>query len=324
MLMSYNRSNLVHSTGLYYLSEGSFSARDIGAILSSDDLSIGIDKVKVSWEPKSRNPSPDLWKVLTVDQVDGATRGNAPLVVGCGVAILRFSSGSPTIASIEFNPSSILNEDRSLAGLDEMYTALEQVLGMANETISISPSAGDYMLTRLDLAVDFEPVGDLQNFLDLATRTKPFRRVRSQTYKSPSTLEVESVYFTTRTNDCLKFYNKSLEQGDAGKRLRIELTLSRKSLVRLEIPSLVSLTESTLRFALCQRLSNLIDACLKTPTAKAEEILNSPQHSKTFVTAAGYEYLEQHGHHAAKSDYWWRTYKEFQNKYPHIEIKDLL
>jgi hypothetical protein len=324
MLMSYNRSNLIHSAGFYRLNEGTFSALDIGTILSSDDLSIGIDKVKVAWEPKSRNPSPDLWKVLTVDQVDGATRGNTPLQVGHGVAILKFSSGSPTIASVEFNPSSILHEDRSLGGLDEMYTALEEVLGMANETISISPKAGDYMLTRLDLAVDFEPVGDLQHFLDLASRTQPFRRVRSQTYRSPTTLEIESVYFTTRTNDSLKFYNKSLERGEAGKRLRIELTLSRKSLVRLEIPGLVSLTESTLRSALLQRLSNLIDACLTTPTVSAEKILSSPQHTKTLITAAGYEYLEQHGHHPTKTKHWWRSYRLFRKAYPHNQIKDLL
>lgn len=324
MLKSYNRSNFDHSAGFYCLNEGSFGALDIGTILSRDDLSIGIDKVKVSWEPKNRNPSPDLWKVLTVDQVDGATRGNAPLDVGFGVAILRFSSGSPTIASIEFNPSSILHEDRSLGNLDDVFSALTMVLSHAAETISICPRADGYLLSRLDLAVDFEPVGDLQQFLILATAANPYRAVSAQTFTSPVTRRMESVYFTTRARGCLKFYDKSLERGEAGRRLRIELTLSRRCLLDLQIPNLVTVTESNLRCAFQQRLSNLVDACLQTPTAKAEEILKSKQHSRTLITAAGYEYLEKQGHHPTKTKHWFRTYGLFKKAFPHNRIEDLL
>jgi hypothetical protein len=324
MLMSYNREISNLTPGLYTRSDMYFSARDIGTILSSDYLFLGIDKFKVFWIPSAFNQSHDLWSKATLDMVDGATRRNALLDVGFGEAILRFSSGNPNTASVEFNPSAILNADRNLATLAEACTALGEVLRLAREFVSLPPKLSDYGLSRIDLTVDFEPVSDMQHLLKLCAQSRAFRNTTPNIRPSHLTDEIESVSFNTRSSGSVLFYDKSAERNEDGRRFRVEVSLERTNLRRIEQLDLTTLSEDILRAAFRRRLTNFIEACLQDRSSKVDEILQKGEHTKTLITAAGYEYLKQHGHHPKKTKHWFTKYSKFKKLFPHITIGDLL
>jgi hypothetical protein len=324
MLMSYNRTTFTPQPGLYTSVDRFLSSRDIGTILSSDELSLGIDKVKVFWFPKQHNESEDLWRKATLDLVDNVKRGNSPLEVGYGTATLRFSSGNPGLASVEFNPSTVLHYDRSLATLDEAIAALAQVLEVAAEYVAIPPQASDYGLSRIDLTVDFEPVSDMQHLLHLASLSRPYRTTNPRITKSHLTSESQSVSFTTKSSGKVIFYDKSAERREEGRRFRVEVTLDRKNLQRLGQSDLSSLTESALRTAAQHRLQHFVELCLQAKTSKAAEILQFGIHTDTLVKAAGYECLAIHGVHPKKTKYWDKKYSKFKKLFPHTTIGDLM
>ena len=322
--MSYNREISNDAPGLYTRSDMYFNARDIGTILSSDYLFLGIDKFKVFWVPSAFNQSHDLWNNATLDMVDGATRRNARLDVGFGEATLRFSSGNPNTASVEFNPSAILNPGRNLATLAETCSALGEVLRSAREFVSLPPKITDYGLSRIDLTVDFEPVSDMQYLLKLASQSRAFRNTTPNIRPSHVTEEIESVSFNTRSSGSVLFYDKSAERSENGRRFRVEVSLERVNLRRIEQLNLTTLSEDILRAAFRKRLTNFIDACLQVKSSRVAEILQKGEYTKTLVTAAGYEYLKQHGHHPKKTKHWFTKYSKFKELFPHVTIGDLL
>lgn len=324
MLMSYNREISNHAPGLYTRNGMYFSARDIGTILSSDYLCLGIDKFKVFWVPSAYNKSQDLWSRATMDLVDGATRKSARLDVGFGEATLCFSSGHPNTVSVEFNPSTILHADRTLATLAEACTALGQVLHSASEYVSLPPNITDYGLSHIDLTVDFEPVSDMQHLLKLGASSRPYRNTSPSIRPCHMTGEIESVSFVTRKSGSVLFYDKSAERSENGRRFRVEVSLERVNLRRIEQLNLTTLSEDILRGAFRKRLTNFIDACLQERSSRVSEILQVDEHTKTLVTAAGYEYLEQHGHHPKKTKHWFTKYSNFKKLFPHATIGDLM
>jgi hypothetical protein len=301
-----------------------FSARDIGTILSSDYLFLGIDKFKVFWAPSAYNKSQDLWSKATMDLVDGATRGSARLDVRFGEATLCFSSGHPNTASVEFNPSTILHADRTLATLPETCTALEEVLRSAAEYVSLPPNNTDYGLSRIDLTVDFEPVSDMQHLLKLGAASRPYRNTKPNIRPSHLTGETESVSFNTRSSGSVLFYDKSAERSENGRRFRIEVSLERVILRRIEQLNLTTLSENALRSAFRKRLTKFIDACLQEKSSKAGEILQKDEYTKTLVTAAGHELLASYGVYPKKTKYWNMKYSNFKKLFPHTTISDLM
>jgi len=324
MLMSYNRTTFTPQPGLYTSVDRPLSSRDIGTILSSNELSLGVDKVKVFWFPSRHNESQDLWKKATLDLVDNVKRGNSPLDVGYGTAILRFSSGNPGHASVEFNPSTVLHHDRSLATLDEAFAALAQVLQVAAEYVAIPPRACDYGLSRIDLTVDFEPVSDMQHLLHLASLSRPYRATNPRVTKSHLTSESQTVSFNTKSSGKVIFYDKSAERQEEGCRFRVEVSLDRRSLKMLEQSEPSLITESILRTATQYRLRHFIDLCLQARTSKITEILQSKPHTSILIEAAGYEYLATRGVHPRKSKYWFTKYFNFKKLFPHNSIGDLM
>lgn len=324
MLMSYNREIFNSATGLYTRNDMYFSARDIGTILSSDYLCLGIDKFKVFWVPSAYNESQDMWSKATLDLVDGATRKSARLDVGFGEAILRSSSGHPKAVSVEFNPSTILHTDRTLATLAETCASLGEVLRSAREYVSLPPNVADYGLSRIDLTVDFEPVSDMQHLLKLCMSSRPFRNTKPNIRPSHLTGETESVSFNTRSSGSVLFYDKSAERSENGRRFRVEVSLERVNLRRIEQLNLSTLSEDALRSAFRKRLTKFIDACLEEKASRAGEILQKDEYTKTLVTAAGYELLASYGVHPKKTKHWNLKYSNFKKRFPHNSIGDLM
>lgn len=324
MLMSYNREISNSAPGLYTRNDMFFSARDIGTILSSDYLFLGVDKLKVFWVPSDYNRSRDLWSKATMDLVDQAIRGNARLAVGSGEATLKFSSGNPMTASVEFNPSAVLNSDRTLATLAEACSALQDVLSSVREYVMLPPKISDYGLSRIDLTVDFDPVSDMASLLKLAEVSRPYRSIAGLPRTNPYTDELESISFNTDSSGSVIFYNKSAERSENGRRFRVEVSLERVNLRRIGQLDLTVLDEEPLRKAFQKRITNFIDLCLLEKSSKVGEILQRGEDVRTLVMAAGYEYLEQHNHHPTKTKHWFKVLSKFKKKYPHLTIRDLL
>ena len=312
------------SPGLYTRSDGHFSSRDIGTILTRDDLSVGIDKMKVFWVPGQYNPSDGLWLKGSKDLADGAIRGNAPLDVGHGTAVLNFSSGLPHIASVEFNPCAVLSAQRELVSLSDAFGALARVLVAAREFVEVPRTASHFALSRLDLTVDFDPVSDMERLLGLAEQARPYRTARSFTAKSPLDGVVESVTFPTRSSGSVLFYNKSAERQEDGRRFRIEVKLERSNLTRLGQSELSSLSDDVLRAAVQKRLETFINLCLSDRSTRAGQILQSREFAKTLISAAGYAYLRKYGHFPVTTKHWGKRYAAFKKRFPHHSIEDLL
>lgn len=307
---------------------GHLTTKEIGALLLNENLDIGIDKVKIVLSGIEMACSPSDWEYSTNKKLqignEQTYRTTCPsylfgeLVIGCR------QSHVESIGWVEFNPSKIIHRDGNLADVGECFEAIDIALRTVWDFYKFDPDPSSIKFHRLDLTVDFDPVADMLGLLNLAKCAKPFLRQRASTYFDPSSIENQTVIFTTKTRGSVLFYNKSKEQKVTGEQFRIEVQVKRNELLAKGPRDLGELSISALRPLFNNRIGTFAQLCYARSTSKIDQILTSKHETAHLIDVAGMEYLNMIGVSPQTSDHFIKKDRKFRRIYKFQTIKDLI
>ena len=307
---------------------GHLTTKEIGAHLLSENLDIGIDKVKVILSGIEVVCLPSAWEYSTTKKTpvgpEQTYRTTCPsyrfgeLDIGCKQSHIE------SIGWVEFNPSKIIHSDGSLADLGECFEAIDIALRTVLDFYRFDLDPPSIKFHRLDLTVDFDPVADMLGLLHLAKCAKPFLRQRASTYFAPSSIENQTVMFTTKTRGSVLFYNKSKEQKVTGEQFRIEVQVKRNELLAKGPRDLGELSMNALRPLFNNRIGNFAQLCYARSTSKIDEILISKQETAHLIDVAGMEHLNLLGVSPQTSDHYIKKDRKFRKTYKFQTVKDLI
>jgi hypothetical protein len=310
-----------------YLSALPIPNAEIARIIGEEPLTLGIDKITLGFAvPPS--PSDDLWKEVTEEHHKKKVTRTAPEPFRNGTLYIRHTDtsewkpDSPCWGSIEFNPSSVAGIQPWLATWEQAMLMLPEALRIAGTYFQMTPLAGNIKVTRLDLALDFEPSLDMQEFLENAASFEPIRGRKPMVYRDPVTRRVESVTFKGREAPSITFYDKSKESNNGHNRLRVEVRVQRRELKKFGLDSLDA-TEQMRSDAFRARLTPLVDRWRYFAPGFVQRLLASKSDTRTLVMCAGYEALAQIGIRPNISRYMRSMIRKFRKKYPYATIRDL-
>jgi len=309
-----------------YLSALPIPNAEIARIIGEDSLTVGIDKIALGFPvPPSR--SDDLWKEVTDERNKKKVTRTAPELFRNGTLHIRHTDtsewkpDSPCWGSIEFNPSSVAGIQPWLATWEQAMLMLPEALQIAGTYFQMTPLPGNIKVTRLDLALDFEPSLDMQEFLENAATYEPIRGRKPMVYRDPVTRRVESVTFKGREVPTITFYDKSKESNNGNNRMRVEVRVKRRELKKFGLDSL-NATEQMRSDAFRARLTPLIDRWRYFAPSFVQRLLASKSDTRTLVMCAGYEALERVGIRPSISRHTRSVIRKFRKKYPYATIRD--
>jgi len=303
------------------------SYREIADLLNDDNLTIGIDKLKVGFHVENMNHNRGDWGSLKQEfgglkhrSTTGHTRfplGHAGLSAGC-------STRHGQYGWVEFNPSKIINKDGTLVNVARAVEVLFDALVETRNLFKIISNTDQMNILRMDLAVDLAPVSDMQSLLMLAKQSHPIRSVKPVIYENPRTNSVESVSFLSRSTTSVIFYDKSVEQGLRGQVFRMEVQAKKRDLKKIGPATVADISEDAVRTMFRHRGQGFIDLCAITQSSCLEEILRSKTDVNHLLNAAGFEYMALNGRNIPQSVHRVRSSKKFKERFPHRSVKDLL
>jgi len=310
-----------------YLSALPIPNAEIARIIGEEPLTVGIDKIALGFSvPPSL--SDDLWKEVTEERHKKKVTRTAPELFRNGTLYIRHTDtsewkpDSPCWGSIEFNPSSVAGIQPWLATWEQAMLMLPEALQIAGTYFQMTPLPGNIKVTRLDLALDFEPSLDMQEFLENAATYEPIRGRKPMVFRDPVTRRVESVTFKGREVSTITFYDKSKESNNGNNRMRVEVRVKRRELKKFGLGSLDA-TEQMRSDAFRARLTPLIDRWRYFAPSFVQRLLASKSDTRTLVMCAGYEALERVGIRPSISRHTRSVIRKFRKKYPYATIRDL-
>lgn len=323
--MSNNKGNVSVLTSLRPL-----TTYDLGRMLTEDNLSLGIDKVKVVFPVICPNPKFVGWtsssaKVSVgrgftqIQEFDAPTDLHAGFRVGYADNATRGTNGW-----VEFNPSRMLHPDGRLTDVEGAVSCLETVMTHAKDYLVFDGRPEDMDLHRLDLTLDLAPVVDMQRALFLAHLASPYLKAKPNVFYAKRTREMETVTFSTKSTGSLVIYDKSAKEGWTTPTLRVEVQASRRELKKHGLSTLTDLALQPMVRLFCYRTKSFADLCLSSPETRTTEILASKQDTNHLIAIAGREYLESSGVTVPRSNHFIKVDRKFKKTFPYVSVKDLL
>jgi len=309
-----------------YLSALPIPNTEIARIIGEEPLTLGIDKIILGF-PVPPSLSDDLWREVVEERHKNKVTRTAPEPFRSGTLYIRHTDtceskpDSPCWGSIEFNPSSVAGIQPWLATWEQAMLMLPEALAIASTYYQWTPPMSVVKVRRLDLALDFEPALDMQEFLENSASFEPIRGRKPMVYRDPVTQRVESVTFIGREAPSITFYDKSKESNNGHNRMRVEVRLKRRELKKFGLDSLDA-TEQMRSDAFRARLTPLIDRWRYFAPNFVQRLLASKSDTRILVMSAGYEALARIGIRPMISRHTRSVIRKFRKKYPYATIRD--
>ena len=286
-------------------------------------INVGIDKVRVGCilKPPYYRAEED-WQPTK----EGNMKTWYPITEETGFSAYMNSHRGVVRGYITFNPSRIIDpHGTTCASWDETLIAIQGVVQIAyNHVFNCKTILDELDVYSLHLAADFAPVPDMQRVLKKAQQLEVYRRVKPTTYMSAGGKRIETVYLTTRTKGKIKFYDKSVEANLSVSTLRIEQETTRKFHTAHGLSKVGDITDDVIQELFKTELGPVIKALKPTEENLVDEILANTKETRTLLHICGREFLARRQIHPKITEQFKRNKREFDKKYPYVDIEDIL
>jgi hypothetical protein len=286
-------------------------------------INVGIDNVRVGTVLK---PPYFRDKEDWLPTKDGGKKASWPITEDACLTAYVNSYRGVTRGYITFNPSRIIDPNgTTCASWDESLVAIGGCAQIAyRELFIFEPTLYDLDMYTLHLTADFAPIPDMQRVMKKTMQLEPFRRVKPRPFLSAGGKAIESVYFETKTQGQIKFYDKSVKANLSVPTLRIEWEIPRKFFMANGLPKVGDITDDVIQNLFETKLGPVIKALKPTEEKLVDEILANPKETKTLLHICGREFLARLNIHPKIEEQFKRNKREFDKKYFYVDIEDIL
>ena len=309
-----------------YLSALPLHQREIARVILTDPLLLGIDKLRIGFPVRRLVGGDDMWYRNTEEHHKKTFIKSSPEPFGSGTLFITFMDRSrwntpvSDWGAIEFNPSTVTGIQPWLATWDQTLMMLPEAFRLVEPYFEIG-DRDEIRVSRLDLALDFEPVLDLQSILKSACEFEPIRGKKPMVFSNPVTGRLESVTYKGREAPTISIYDKTAQSGHGKDRLRIEVRLKRRELKKFGL-QFFDATDEQRSEAFRTRLVPLLERLQSSAPRYVDQILASKQDTKALVTIAGYEALGDIGIKPRITKHTRTLMRSFRRKYPFNSVKE--
>ena len=225
------------------------SAREIGEVLSSEHLQLGIDRLDFMTEPWGLREGAE-W------EFDKTTRHNNQQP-GYALETTRILSGGQSIRLwyrqpaentaplliVRFNPS----QGGPLVTVDQALEIGQEAWENVAELVIHSETFADATILNLDIAADFAPVDDLQGVLNTLVHVRPRPRWTKKHIDSAGKRGGISVTHSTSTVGAITVYDKSAESTLDTPTIRFETKISKRARAKFGLERIDKVTDDLIR-----------------------------------------------------------------------------
>lgn len=229
-------------------SDHPLSCDEIGRLLLSDDLKIGIDYLMLYLYPflirRNRILEWDEPPRLANDQQSMLWRTKRIIQTGHEVDVfMRQNIDHPdAFMSVSFNPS----ENSTLVSVSDSISLIETVLDDVAELVSLAGDLSEIRIGRVDVSADFSPVSDLELLRRVLTSAAPKPRWGKNEYLTSGGGGGWTVEHRTKYRGKVIAYNKSAKSRLPLPTVRFEARIDKGARGKYELRTIGDLKESAL------------------------------------------------------------------------------
>jgi hypothetical protein len=245
---------------------GSVSVADVGLLLQSEGLRLGIDKLVLYSEPLQLC----AWEFDTTSVIHGEVSQGAglkyfPLPSGHDVRVsLRVSpEGVPFRMQTSFNPS----QDRPLVALPDALALAEEVWAETAQLVEHAHPVADARIGRVDVAADFAPIEEMDAVFCALNMAAPKKHWTTQAIASTGTRGGATVKHSTKTAGEITAYDKSAQARLSVPTLRIEAKVFKTARKKLGLQYVRDLNDRSVRQAFDTLVEPFVAALVHRPLA---------------------------------------------------------
>ncbi len=309
-----------------YLSALPLHQRDIARVILTDTLLLGVDKLRIGFPVRRLVGGDDMWYRNTEEHHKKTLTKSSREPFHSGTLFITFMDRSrwntpvSDWGAIEFNPSTVTGIQPWLATWQQTLMMLPEAFGLVEPYFEIGDQ-DEIRVSRLDLALDFEPVLDMQRVLKSACEFEPIRGKKPMVFSNPVTGRLESVTYKGREAPTICVYDKTAQSGHGKDRLRLEVRLKRRELKKFGLQFLDA-TDELRSEAFRTRLVPFLERLQSSAPRYVDQILASKQDTNVLVTIAGYEALGDIGIKPRITKHTKTLMRNFRRKYPFNSVKE--
>jgi len=270
------------------------AAREIGEILSSEDLQLGIDRIDFMTQPWGLREGAE-WEFDKTTRHNNHQPGYAmetTRILSGGQSIRLWyrqpADNTPPLLIVRSNPS----QNRSLATIDQALEIGQEAWDNVGELVIHTGTFADAAILNIDIAADFSPVADLNGLLRTLNHVRPMPRWSKKHFKSVGPTGGITVEHFTKTTGAMTIYNKSAQASLDTPTIRFEAKVFKAARKRFGLQHIFEISEDAVRPAFDHLVSQFRQA-LQSQLALDPAIDHFGQ--RRLIEAIGYLYCTSNG-----------------------------
>jgi hypothetical protein len=227
------------------------AAKEIGEILSSEHLQIGIDKLDFMTEPLYMHEQA-RWEFDTTTVRNDHQPGveyRTSLILSGGQLIRLYcrepQENAPIFLSVTFNPS----QNRSLATIDQALKIGEEAWDAISDLFVLPGTFHTARINRLDISADITPIADLRGVLNALNHVTPRPRWKRTNVESTGATGGITVSHSTKTFGAITVYDKSAQASLDTPTIRFEAKLYKGARKKFDLQHVHQINETSARKA---------------------------------------------------------------------------